>query len=225
MKKGNYFLNFSYFRVYKRLLSFANSLESSILEKKFEKIKEILVPPSKDNDEVLMALYLQGEESAFEVVVARYSKILLAYLYRLLGNRETAEDVMQESFVRVYRYAWRFRPEKSSFKTWLYTIATNLARNEMRKKKKRLVRYLVDEIPPLSSGEKTPLGELICQEERERIQEAIEKLSKNHKIVFVLRLYEKLSYGEISQIVDCHINTARSRMFYAIEKVRQEIGS
>ncbi len=83
------------------------------------------------DDAALVAEYLEGRRHAFHVLAERYQSRLLNFIYRTIGDRDRAEDLVQETFVRVYRHLHRFDPTKK-FSTWIYTIASNLAKNELR---------------------------------------------------------------------------------------------
>src|SRR5215210_5356781 len=85
----------------------------------------------KEDDATVVAAFLGGEERAFQELVERYQTRLLNFIYRTIGDREKAEDLVQEVFIRVYRHIGRFDRSKK-FSTWIYTIASNLAKNELR---------------------------------------------------------------------------------------------
>ena len=174
------------------------------------------------SDEMLLALCIQGENEAFVSLVERYRQSLFAYLCRLT-DANTAEDLLQETFVKLYIHQKRFSFEKS-FRTWIYTIATNLARNELKSKKRRS-HYVKIEPPEKiqALSLKDPSDDIIYRETQDHLDKCLEKLDPKHRTVFVLRFYEKLPYDEIAEIMNCKTNTTRTRMFYALEKIRKEM--
>lgn len=175
-------------------------------------------------DEVLLAGYAQGDERAFGQLMDRHRQALFGYLHRLTGDCATAEDLLQETFLRVVDNLWRFVPGKS-FRTWLYAIATNLARNELRRRKRRAwesARDLDEENPGI--GTEDPLAKMVREENAARLAQCLGSLNGIHRTVFVLRLCEGLSYDEIAEIVKCKPETARTRMFHALEKLKNAMG-
>lgn len=169
-------------------------------------------------DEMLLAFYIEGNQDAFDVLVMRYQSKLFAYLYRVTGNYEIAEDLVQETFIRVVDNIWKFDLDRT-FSSWIYTIATNLARNEMRKKKRKVQEYTSDHIFSAISI-KQPIDDAVYKETEEKFHKCLKDMNMRQRMVFVLRFHEKLSYEEIGNILGCKANTARTRMFYALEKLR-----
>ena len=170
----------------------------------------------KCSDERLVASYLSGNKAAFSIIVLRYQSLLYGYLYRFVYDRHLAEDLVQETFVKVLISLRRF-DDRFRFRSWLFKIATNLALNKARRRKK--YRYGVD-VREMSDM-KTPLCSAVEKEEIHRIEQAIYKLSAKHRMVFLLRVQQQFSYKEISSVIKCNEQTARSRMFYAVEKLRE----
>ncbi|BBM84941.1 RNA polymerase sigma factor [Candidatus Uabimicrobium amorphum] len=170
----------------------------------------------KCSDERLVAYYLSGNKVAFSLIVSRYQKSLYGYLYRFVYDRHIAEDLVQETFVKVLVSLPRFNDQRR-FRPWLFKIATNLALNKVRRRKK----YRYDLNACEVSDVKTPLGNLLEKEKMEHVEQAICKLSAKHRVVFLLRVQQQFSYKEISLVVKCNEQTARSRMFYAVEKLRE----
>ena len=172
------------------------------------------------SDEMLLASYLLGNEQAFANLVTRYEQLLFHYTYQMLGDYETARDIVQETFVRVITHAWRFSPEKI-FRPWIYTITSNLLKNELRKKKRKIAEYLMENNRLPIETKKTPVDKLIAKETEEELHYFIDCLPNLQKMVFILRFYQKMPYEQISVIVGCKTATARSRMFYCIEKLKK----
>ncbi len=185
---------------------------------------------SEAADEELVTQFKNGRERAFNELMRRYNGRIINYVYRIVGDRDRAEDLLQDTFVRVYRNIDRFDVERK-FSTWLYTIATNLAKNELRNKGRSPLLYFQDFFFRKSDqtmfeavdGQVGP-DDLVYHRELEKIvSQAIEKLPQRHKLVFTLREREDKSYEEISEILDCNIGTVKSRLNRARAKFAQII--
>lgn len=181
----------------------------------------------KYSDEELIARFQEGDEYAFEEIVNRFKDRLKNFVYRYLSNEEAAEDVVQETFLRVYQKKHMYR-NIAKFSTWIYTIAGNLAKTELRKRKRRKMYSLNDlgledkeyEIP---SEEFAPEGEVEGEYTEQEIQAAIDKLSEKFKTVIILRDIQELSYEEISNIVDVPVGTVKSRINRARLKLQEKL--
>lgn len=172
---------------------------------------------------MLLASYIEGNKEAFTQIVERYGEMLFLYLYRLVRNRHTSEDLLQETFIRVVQNLWRFSPERS-FRAWIYSIATNLAYNELRKKKRKMQECHLEDWTAASASEENRLESLDRKETGEEISRCLNSLDEDHRVVFILRICENLSYEEIGIIVGCKPATARTRVFYTVEKIRKMLG-
>lgn len=172
-------------------------------------------------DEELMLLVQEGRNQAYDTLVGRYKNRLYSYLYRLLGDQGEAEEFAQETFVKAYIHAEKYRTI-ARFSTWLYTIATNLVRNRVRNAKRRPAMVSLwsensggeedgkwmdlrdDSQRPDYNMEQSNLNELI--------QEAIEKIPGKYRPAFVLREINDLSYEEIAAVTGLKLGTVRSRI-------------
>ena len=172
------------------------------------------------DDADVVAAFLGGEERAFQELVERYQTRLLNFIYRTIGDREKAEDLVQEVFIRVYRHLHRFDRSKK-FSTWAYTIASNLAKNELRNRSRNpLVLFQTmkgnweDEDRPLQFEDTTARPDDLYRKRhlRELVAETVSKLPAHHREVFVLRELEGKSYEEIAEITDCNLGTVKSRL-------------
>lgn len=172
-------------------------------------------------DHGVVAAYLGGEERAFQELVERYQTRLLNFIYRTVGDRERAEDLVQEVFIRVYRHLHRFDPSKK-FSTWIYTIASNLAKNELRNRSRNpLVLFQTmrkawddDEERPLQFEDPTARPDDMHRKRhlRDVVEASVAKLPEHHRQVFVLRELEGKSYEEIAEITNCNLGTVKSRL-------------
>ncbi|MCK5521361.1 MAG: sigma-70 family RNA polymerase sigma factor [Candidatus Marinimicrobia bacterium] len=168
------------------------------------------------SDEELIKSFQHGNEKAFRELVIRYRDKLLNFVLRFVGQEEMAEDIVQDTFIKLYTSADMYR-EIAKFSTWIYTIAANLAKTELRKRKRRKLFSLQDlgldekeyEIP---STDTDPGKELNTRFSRGEITRAIYKLSEQFRTVIILRDVQELSYEEISRIVDVPEGTVKSRI-------------
>jgi RNA polymerase sigma-70 factor (ECF subfamily) len=173
-----------------------------------------------EDDAAVVSAFLAGEERAFQELVERYQTRLLNFIYRTIGDREKAEDLVQEVFIRVYRHIHRFDRSKK-FSTWVYTIASNLAKNELRNRSRNpLVLFQTiksnweDEERPLQFEDTTSRPDDLYRKRhlRELVEESVNQLPTHHREVFVLRELEGKSYEEIAEITDCNLGTVKSRL-------------
>lgn len=175
------------------------------------------------SDEELMVSLGKGNPLCLEVLVERYKLKIINFVYRMVGDLDQAEDIAQEVFIRVYRHRERYQPI-AKFSTWLYTIAANLAKSELRRRSIfnpiSLTRLKGER---LSSIKKGPDKALLEKELGQKIQEGIEKLKPKYRVPLILRDIEGLSYAEISQIVDCPLGTVKSRINRARLQLRERL--
>lgn len=172
------------------------------------------------SDEELMVRYRDGDVAVFPEIVRRYKDRLVSAVVRLVGDRDKAEDIVQETFLRVHRNAHRYKTI-ARFSTWIYTIALNMAKNELRNTRRRRTTSLW-EIGPDRDGEATPFD---IPDRAERPDEAyerrnlraamercIDRLPAKYKTIIVLRDVEGLSYEEIADVLKLPKGTVKSRM-------------
>jgi RNA polymerase sigma-70 factor (ECF subfamily) len=171
-------------------------------------------------DAGVVAEFLSGEERAFQELVTRYQARLMNFVYRTIGDRERAEDLVQEVFIRVYRHLHRFDRSKK-FSTWIYTIASNLAKNELRNRSRNplvffqtIKRNWQDEDRPLQFEDSSMRPDDLYRKRhlRELVERSVARLPEHHRQVFVLRELEGKSYEEIAEITGCNLGTVKSRL-------------
>jgi RNA polymerase sigma-70 factor (ECF subfamily) len=171
-------------------------------------------------DTALVNAYLGGETRGFDVLVERYQTRLLNFVYRIVGDRERAEDLVQEVFVRVYRHLGRFDRSKK-FSTWIYTIASNLAKNELRNRARNplvlftsMTKGWEDEERPLEFEDPLSRPDDLFRKRhvRELVESSVAQLPTHHREVFMLREIEGRSYEEIAEITNCNLGTVKSRL-------------
>lgn len=172
------------------------------------------------DDAGVVGAFLGGEERAFQELVDRYQGRLLNFVYRTIGDRDRAEDLVQEVFIRVYRHIARFDRSKK-FSTWIYTIASNLAKNELRNRSRNpLVLFQAirsrfeDEDRPLQFEDHQYKPDDLFRKRhlREMVEQTVSQLPAHHREVFVLRELEGKSYEEIADITGVNLGTVKSRL-------------
>jgi RNA polymerase sigma-70 factor (ECF subfamily) len=172
------------------------------------------------DDTALVNGYLDGETRSFDALVERYQTRLLNFVYRIVGDRERAEDLVQEVFVRVYRHLGRFDRSKK-FSTWIYTIASNLAKNELRNRSRNplvlftsMTKGWEDEERPLEFEDPSSRPDDLFRKRhvRELVESSVAQLPTHHREVFMLREIEGRSYEEIAEITHCNLGTVKSRL-------------
>ena len=177
-------------------------------------------PFSGTEDAAVVQLFLDGDARAFTELVVRYQSRLLNFVYRTIGDRERAEDLVQEVFVRVYRHLHRFDQTKK-FSTWIYTIASNLAKNELRNRSRnplvlfQTIRKQWDaDHRPLQFEDTSARPDDLFRKRhlKELVEWAVAQLPEHHRVVFVLRELEGKSYEEIADITGCNLGTVKSRL-------------
>jgi RNA polymerase sigma-70 factor (ECF subfamily) len=171
-------------------------------------------------DEDLMLKVAEGEEAAIEVIVRRHYDGIFSFIYRMTQDHHTAEDLTQETFVKLYKSASLYTYPRP-FKPWLYTIARNLCKDHFKSAYQRHNQSWENPEEARSSESSDTLGEFIeRQEERKIILNALNEMTTAHKEVLILRYYHHLSLEEISQIQGIPIGTVKSRLSYAVKKMR-----
>jgi RNA polymerase sigma-70 factor (ECF subfamily) len=176
-------------------------------------------------DHRLIAECLQGDPTAFGVLVRRYQDRLFHVAYRLVGNAEDAQDVVQEAFLSAYQALEGFKGD-SRFFTWLYRIAVNTAISLKRKQKAalRLDSGRNGELPidPHDPSEQSRPGHALEQAEQEqRVQRALQKLSPEHRAVLILKDMEGQKYETMAEVLQVPIGTIRSRLHRARLELRE----
>jgi RNA polymerase sigma factor (sigma-70 family) len=168
-----------------------------------------------------------GDMAAYDDLVRRYQERIYATIYHMTSNHEDASDLAQESFIKAFQALKSFKGG-SSFYTWVYRIAVNKTINFLKQRRNRAHMSLNDldfnaeHDPDLVAliSDKTPRRDIALSELQEKLNEAMQKLSDQHRLVVSLHDVQGLSHEEIAQIMDCNIGTVRSRLFYARQQLQ-----
>lgn len=186
-------------------------------------------------DHALVNRFKNGDQAAFDEMVSRYWDRIYSMVHQLLRNQQDAEEVTQDAFIRAHRGLVNFRGD-SAFSTWLYQIATNLARNRYwywwRRKRDKSVSFdapvgaendmtLADIIP---AEVETPDDITVTAEFVSRIGKGMEKLSSKHREILTLRNVKNLSYEEIAEILNISVGTVKSRIARARDSLKAKLG-
>jgi RNA polymerase sigma-70 factor (ECF subfamily) len=181
-------------------------------------------------DEQLVAWALKGQRGAFESLVRRHRRALVNHLYRQVGRQETARDLAQEVFLKVYLSLSSFDPAYR-FKTWLYRIASNCAIDQLRKRQPATCSLHRDTRNERSAGidatlagnDPTPHDVLRLRELQSRLDVAVRQLPVDFRQLILLRHRQHCRYDEIARITELPIGTVKNRIFRAREMLRGEL--
>jgi RNA polymerase sigma-70 factor, ECF subfamily len=187
-----------------------------------------------ESDEGLMVRYQRGDVRAFELLLSRHRKPVFNFILRFVREPALAEDLLQETFLRVIKGVDAYE-KQAKFTTWLYTIARNLCVDNSRRAKHRKAASLD---APMNASEKdgaTLLDvvsdrnapatdrQVIGNELHGKLYDAISKLSEDQREVFLMREFLDMPFKDIAEVVGCPENTVKSRMRYALEKLKLEL--
>jgi RNA polymerase sigma-70 factor (ECF subfamily) len=172
----------------------------------------------------LVVRALGGTDAGFEELVRRYQRPIVSYVYRMIGNYETALDLTQEVFIKVYNSLARYRPEYK-FSTWIYRIAHNAAIDYLRRTGPRTQELETADgyARPFPSGVMTPEQESEQQERRAEIEDVVRQLSPAYRELIILRHGHDLSYDEIAEVTGLPLGTVKNRIFRAREAMRSPL--
>ena len=196
--------------------------------------KNLIASPDRqieaDSDWQLVQRVQAGEVAAFDRLVLKYRERVLGVIYNMTSNREDAADLAQDTFIKAFQSINRFQGQ-SSFFTWLYRIAVNSTLTHLRKNRFRSF-FSFEKLH--EDGQNTELinkltdkhgsdRELYVRELQAKLNEALQKLSINHRTVVTLFEIDNLSHEEIAEIMECSVGTVRSRLHYAKQLLQAEL--
>ncbi len=196
-----------------------------------EKLPSSAAPPepgwSAQSDEALLRAMAGGEGAAFDALFARHSSTMLSFLSRLVASRCDPEDLLQETFLRVFTHAGDFRAG-TAIRPWLFTIARNVAINALKRGKLRAdleVQTDLSDWRPAGRSEQSadPSSRMELQEQKARVLAALQDLPPLHREIIILVIFNGFSYEEAAAITGDPESTLRSRVFYALRKLRDRL--
>lgn len=182
-------------------------------------------------DAQLINQFVHGDVNAFNTLVWRWEKNLYNFILRYIGDREESKDICQKTFIRVYRKLTGLRdPEK--FSTWLYQIAVNICRDELKRRNRKRT-YSLEHLQKNSNGthqgilnittdsRNEPEGETHKNDVSALLNQALQRLPEEQRVVIIMKEYQGLKFTEIADILETSVNTAKSRMYYGIGALRK----
>lgn len=176
----------------------------------------------RGDPESFVARLKAGDESAYEQLVTEFQERIYRVAWRVVRDDDLAEDVAQETFIKVFRHIRRFEG-RSSLYTWIYRITVNIALNKLKRDRFRRMVPLGDIVRRDPRGSSDPSRRALDSELAERIDEAVSSLPEKQRAVFVLKFYEGLSHKEIAGIVGSSVGTSKANYFHAIRRLRKEL--
>lgn len=174
----------------------------------------------------------QGDASAFNLLVWRWERPLFGFVHRYVGNAEVAQDLVQDTFVRVMRSLEGYS-HRGTFSSWLYRVAVNLCRDHLRKK--RLPVVSLHDGYTTVSGRKVAVEELVvdegprpdaaleAQDREELVKRLLDDLSEDQRVVILLKEYQALTFREISEVLDVPENTVKARLYRGLRAMRRQL--
>jgi RNA polymerase sigma factor (sigma-70 family) len=179
--------------------------------------------PSADEDKELVRRSQEGDTRAFDQLVRKYTPKIYGLVYNMTSNREDTADLLQDIFAKAYRSIGRFM-SKSSFYTWLYSISVNMTLNHL-KKRGRHTKISMDDVDSgihndpdfiqVTTGSSNPLRDVNLNELQKKLNDAMMKLSHEHRTVVTMYDIQGIQHSEISKVLGVSEGTVRSRLFYA----------
>jgi RNA polymerase sigma factor (sigma-70 family) len=174
-------------------------------------------------DEQLMSLVAKKDKRAFEVLYERYSRSMVNYFYRMLWqDEEKAQDFMQELFMKLVNKPHLY-DSKRAFKTWLYSIANNMCKNEYRKQEIRKVTSYEVKGDVQGSSDAHTIRSIDHAAFLEELEEALQDMDEVRRSTFVMRFRQDMSIKEISDALECSEGTVKSRLFYTLKKLNARL--
>jgi RNA polymerase sigma-70 factor, ECF subfamily len=184
-------------------------------------------------DAAVVAQVLAGDRDAFRVLVDRHSRSIFRVVYRMTGNQQDAEELVQETFLRAYKSLERFEL-RANFSTWVYRIAVNRTLDFLNTRKTQMQNkdsYQIVDNPDAEAGNQIQLPAsgpgpdrlLLSVEMKSKIAGALGLLTAAERVAFTMRHMEGRSIEEISQVLDLKVSAAKNSVFRAVQKLRQQL--
>lgn len=176
------------------------------------------------DEQLMLRLKNNGDRQAFNTLVERYRDRIVSYACRMTGNAELAQDAAQETFVRVFRSAATFHDD-GRFSPWVYKIASNVCLSERARRAKDALNVDFETLEDTQDSGVVVEDQVMATLTAERLSVGIGKLSNQHKTALVMHIYQGLTYEEIGEALGIPTGTVKSRLFYAIRKLRDVLGT
>lgn len=179
-------------------------------------------------DSELMNLVKERNSKALTILYTRYNNSVYNFIIRYTGSREIAEDVLQETFTRIWYAAHTFNQKRGNFKAWLFTIGLNITRNEMTKKRYsyhyvEMEDVLESNVTLQNRDENHPETISNKNEMKKLVAEALGRMKQFHREIIILKHYQKLKFREIAEITNTPIGTLKARFHNAIAQLKNEL--
>ena len=192
-----------------------------------EPVAPVEESPDYHADPELVRAAREGDMRAYDQLIQRYQGRIYSTIYHMTSNHEDANDLAQDTFIKAYSVLKSFKGD-SSFYTWIYRIAVNKTINFLKARKNKYSLSLNDmdfnaeNDPDLVAfvSDKTPRRDVALAELQQKLNEAMQKLSEDHRMVITLHDVQGLSHDEIAAIMECNTGTVRSRLFYARQQMQ-----
>ena len=177
---------------------------------------------TQTTDANLIRRYLAGQDRAFDKLFKRYERPLFSFILRFVRDREGAEDLFQQTWMKVIKALPQYE-ERGSFSSWLFGIANNCCVDHARKKARSKVDDLTSSegMDRLPNPHPNPEDTVIKKEQKAWLEQAVEQLPQEQKQVVLMRLFGQLPFKEIARVVNCPLNTVLGRMHYALKNLRK----
>lgn len=189
-------------------------------------------PPAPTSDVDYLARYREGDKHAFRQLVDLYRDRMLQFFFRLCWDRDRAEDLTQDLFLKLMLGSKRYRAE-GRMTTFVYRVATNLWIDHYRQQRPRPRFYSFDQVVHAEDDVQTrqyagegpsPVEQIEEDEERAAMRRGLERLTEPHRLVFELAVYQERPYGEISELLNIPVGTVKSRMHNAVQALKEMLG-
>ena len=191
---------------------------------------------ASESDEELMARFQSGDTAAMEALFGRYQKPLFNFFFRMVARRETAEDLVQDTFIKVCRFGHTFSGSEAKFTTWLYSVAGNQCRDHLRHASRRpetsmvemgemeedfLENHVTDQTS--QAGSSSVEEHVLRMELQSMLKQAVQTLPEKERTAIVLREYQGLEYKEIAEVLGCPIGSVKVLIFRARQRLRDRL--
>ncbi|MEK3911193.1 RNA polymerase sigma factor [Paenibacillus sp. FSL H7-0331] len=176
----------------------------------------------QSTDEQLVDQIRQGDEEAYRLLIERHKGYIYTLVYRMVEHRETAEDLTQDIFIKLYRSLAHFRGD-AKFTTWLYRLTTNLVTDYRRAQRRRPYEAILDKMKGwLINRQEEPEAMALQKEERQTVQQLLSELPDKYRLILYLYHYKQLSYQEIAEATQLPLKTIETRLYRGKSLLKQK---